>query len=339
MASDLDTPDKPIDWTKLPPVLPSAVPRVNPDTGLPSKATLDQETFLNSFYRQAIKGMDRRVIDLKSQTGDAVATIHQEMSVITGEQFAQAQILTELDARVGDTEASIDQEVTARVQGDEALALIANNLRTDVNGHTATINTHTSSINGMAVKWGVEGNIDGSRGGFVFSGVKQIGAASATWNLIIDANVTINGNLTVDGTINNQKMNRGAISGAAVAVANLGPGGNLGVTLFCRDQSKVLINVSMSSPGTGGYQIVSNSINMRNYTIFVDGSPVNSFTQPDFVYAGFQGNPSAQFFGIPSSCAGTHFAVGLPAGFHNFSVSNGSAPLMLATITALELGA
>jgi hypothetical protein len=108
----------------------------------------------------------------------------------------------------------IATEETTRANADTTNANAITSLTSTVNGQTANITTLTSttaSITGaLSATWSVVGNINGSTGGLVLSGVKRADGTGATYDLEISANTKILGNLVVDGTINGTKIGTGA---------------------------------------------------------------------------------------------------------------------------------
>jgi hypothetical protein len=60
---------------------------------------------------------------------------------------------TSLQAHIGDNTAAITTEQTARVNADSALSTRIDNVNTTLNGHTASITTLQSSVNGLNAQW------------------------------------------------------------------------------------------------------------------------------------------------------------------------------------------
>lgn len=111
--------------------------------------------------------------------------------------------------------ARVDAVDLARVNGDNALAARVSTVETTSNNNSASITTLQSSMNGVQVKYGVQGYVNGVTGGFVLTGILK-NDGSVAYNLEIDSNVTINGNLVVNGTLGYQKL-------AANSVTNHSP--------------------------------------------------------------------------------------------------------------------
>jgi predicted nucleic acid-binding Zn-ribbon protein len=116
--------------------------------------------------------------------------------------------------------AAVESEQTARVSGDQANATAITTVSTTVAGNTASINTLTSSVNGISAQWVMQLDINGR-----ITGLRLAGSpASTSFAILADAfsvvipgvgqvvpftvgtlngvpTVGINGQLIVDGTI------------------------------------------------------------------------------------------------------------------------------------------
>ena len=137
--------------------------------------------------------------------------------------------------------AAISTEATARVNADGAIASQLNSVSTTVNGHTASINTQQTSINGLQAKYVLTVNANGRVAGIELASGS---GALATVSILADkfiivhpsangttiqafitgivngiASIGINGNLIVDGTISATKIIASTISAIS---ANLG---------------------------------------------------------------------------------------------------------------------
>lgn len=64
----------------------------------------------------------------------------------------------------------------------------------------------------LSVQWSIVGNINGVTGGLTLTGIKKADGSGPTFNLEIDSNVTINGNLLVNGTISSPKIANDAVT-------------------------------------------------------------------------------------------------------------------------------
>jgi hypothetical protein len=146
---------------------------------------------------------------------------------VSGDQSLSSRAAT-LEAQMGNTAASglqarISNEEIARASADSALSSQVSTLSTTVNGNTASISTQQSSINGINVQFGVTGFINGSTGGFQFTGVQRLDG-SVSFGFEIDANVIVNGSITAAkiaaGSITADRITVGTIT--ADRIVNLG---------------------------------------------------------------------------------------------------------------------
>lgn len=148
------------------------------------------------------------------------------------------------DSRITSNAAAISNEAVARANADGALASQISSISTTVGNNSASITNLQGSYNGLSVKYGIVGTINGQTGGFVFTGVGK-NDGSAIYNLEIGANVTINGSLIVNGTIKNQGLEDYAASnsGMSIGVKNSG-----NVSVRVRKNARVACIVSYSPP-------------------------------------------------------------------------------------------
>lgn len=138
-----------------------------------------------------------------------------------------ARFVASDDARIAGNAAAITQESVARANADGSLASQISGLNTIVGNNSASISTLQGSYNGLAVKYGVIGTINGQTGGFVLTGIGK-NDGTAFYNLEITSNVSINGNLIVSGTIKNQGLEDYAVSSSGQSTG-IKSSGNLSV--------------------------------------------------------------------------------------------------------------
>jgi hypothetical protein len=81
-----------------------------------------------------------------------------------------------------------------------------------VNDHTASLSTIQSSVDGVKLEFGVIGTIDGTTGGFLMTGVRQLDG-SASWTM------EISGSLVVDKSITANKL---TVNSLSAVTANMG---------------------------------------------------------------------------------------------------------------------
>lgn len=112
---------------------------------------------------------------------------------------------TDQTAAVASNLAFIQTVQTAYIAADAAAASVVSTLKTEVDGHASTLTTQQNSINGLSLQFGVVGTLDGGTGSFTFQGVENADG-TASFDFIIDANVTINGSLLVNGSAPSGKI-------------------------------------------------------------------------------------------------------------------------------------
>jgi hypothetical protein len=134
--------------------------------------------------------------------------------------------LSGIDAAINGNSASITNEITARVNGDNANASAITSLQSTVNGHTASITTLQSTTNGLNAKYGVALDVNGYITGFV----QNNNGTSGTFAILADkfAIVTPGQNPTVpfevsNGTVyvNGQRITPGSIGADRINVTSL----------------------------------------------------------------------------------------------------------------------
>jgi hypothetical protein len=134
--------------------------------------------------------------------------------------------LSGIDAAINGNSASITNEITARVNGDNANASAITSLQSTVNGHTASITTLQSTTNGLNAKYGVALDVNGYITGFV----QNNNGTSGTFAILADKfaivtpgqNPTVpfevsNGNVYVNG----QRITPGSIGADRINVTSL----------------------------------------------------------------------------------------------------------------------
>lgn len=145
---------------------------------------------------------------------DISAQLTEESRVRAAEDEALSQRIITLNADLGTTNASLTNEITARVDGDSALAEDITAVSTTVGGHTTTITQHTSSINGIKGEHGVAIEIDGRAvGGYRLTGFRKLDGT-------FYSQFGIMGDLVVDGTIYGTKLAAANIITASAQIGN-----------------------------------------------------------------------------------------------------------------------
>lgn len=185
------------------------------------------------------------------------ARIVTEEGVRATADSALAQRATSLEAEVSDArsgqgtlKARVDAVDLARVDGDNALAARVSSVETTSGNNSASITTLQSSMNGVQVKYGVQGYINGVTGGFVLTGVLK-NDGSVAYNMEIDSNVTINGNLVVNGTLDYTKLaantitnNSPVVSGTIVSTGTA----TLSTTFTVRAGATIVVSLTGYEP-------------------------------------------------------------------------------------------
>lgn len=293
----------------------------------------------------------RKTLTLQNKTMEASIREINETFVAENMALAQRTTLIEAeitDARSGETDllARITTVDTARVDGDTALATSVDTLQTQVDGNTAQLTVVESSVDGISVKYGVAGYINGSTGGFVFTGLlRNDGAVS--YNMEFYSNVIIHGDLIVEGTIDTVRIGTnaitsmaatsGAISFSSISVSKSFYGGtDAFVTVEINPSS------SISSTAFGAY-----SASLRTYPFYVDGVPINSLTAYDTpvgansavvrnaANTGTETVVGALIWG-PAAVARSFVIPGLTAGGHSFAVGETAGNYVIASIAVTE---
>lgn len=177
---------------------------------------LAQRTFALSAQVQGSLGKSyiARFDDVETARATADSALSQRATTLEATIDAAKGTATTLAAKI----TAVDQ---ARIDGDGALASRAATIETTLGGHTATLNTYATSIDGLKVKFGVVGTINGTTGGFVFTGIGK-NDGTATYLLEINANVLIHGTLIVDGTVGNPELTDHAATQGAYAQSDSG---------------------------------------------------------------------------------------------------------------------
>lgn len=141
--------------------------------------------------------------------------------------------------------AEVASERTARVSGDQANATSISTVSTTVSGHTASINSLTTSVNGISAQWVLQLDINGR-----ISGIRLAGSPTSTsFSILADqfsvvlpglnsvvpftvglvngvSTVGINGNLVVDGTIITRHLIAEAVTTSKIARGARTPSGS-----------------------------------------------------------------------------------------------------------------
>ena len=114
-------------------------------------------------------------------------------------------------------------------QGTQATSITT--LNTNVGNNSASISTLSSSVNGISAKYVLAATIDGVTGGLDLQGSQRADGTGAVFALNINANVTINGNLLVSGSVGSTKISMAKFSATGSTVA-IGNGANTAMSAY-----------------------------------------------------------------------------------------------------------
>lgn len=341
----------------VPAVMPVTVRRIA-EGGFPTQFLLDYEQALQQWMRSNTANTNKRLTLVSAELGDVNASVETlaEAYATSEEAFASYKVtvtanfaavnasvatestarstadtalatqITALNSNLGSTNANLSAEITARANADSAISSSVNTLSTTVGGHTSSISSLTSSVNGLGVKYAITGFVGGSFGGFVFTGVRRADGVGANFLLEITSNVVIHGDLTLNGTLTNLK--------AADRAWTQGIGAQ---------SSGASASVSLTTRGAAQVQIVANFNGLSgNYVSFL--TPPGLFTVYRNGIALQQVGNNFEASGTGGSAAIAFQQTGLlvvdtpPAGFNTYTATTtNGAGLGGVTITAVEL--
>jgi hypothetical protein len=144
---------------------------------------------------------------MAQQAGEQKAIITQERLARISAEGALAQQTLDLQATLGGDIANlatytnnIEVRVTNAEDGLHVTARDVVAMGVTLGDNTARLTRYAEVTDGISVKWGVTGNINGSVGGFILEGAQNIGGG-VTWKMGIHAD------LFVDGSITGKKLN------------------------------------------------------------------------------------------------------------------------------------
>lgn len=170
------------------------------------------------------------------------AEISSEATVRANADSALATRTSTVEAQLNDTSGSalqsrISNEETARANADGALATQINNVTTTVNGHTASITSTASSVDGLLLRHSILLNSNGHITGFVqnnngttgsftvvadvFTIVAPNGSNPVTPFTVTAEGVRIGGNLIVEGSITGDRIGDDEIDTPQIAAGSV----------------------------------------------------------------------------------------------------------------------
>lgn len=155
--------------------------------------------------------------------------------------------LSGIDTSIGNVSASVVNEQTARVNGDNALSQTLQTVQNTVGAHTGSITTLQQVTDGLNLRWsvalnsnghitGITANNNGSFGSLSFvadevgfvspNGGSPVKIMSVVANKVrFNSNVEIYGDLLVTGSINHTRLTNNTVTGVEVGYA----GGTIGL--------------------------------------------------------------------------------------------------------------
>lgn len=177
---------------------------------------------------------------LKGRRNEIAIRVEQQGRLTDKEAFTQQ--ITTLIAQLAATQASVTEEITARTDGDSALASQVTTLSSTVNGNTAQLQIVAATVDGVETRFGVSLNengqvigliqLDGTAAGSTFTvlaDVFQVAQPGSTGgnpvpvftigNVAGVPKVGIRGDMLIDGSITAQKITTSSLS---AFTANLG---------------------------------------------------------------------------------------------------------------------
>lgn len=273
-----------------------SIARADADTALGARIDTVAASTANNASAVSSESIARTNADtaLSARIDTVTATANNNTAAISSESIARSDADTALGARidtltttVNNNTSSLSSESIARSNADSALGARIDTVTTSVNGNTASISTLQTSVNGLGVQWALHGDIDGQTGALIFSGVRAANGTGATFLLRLDANMEINGNLIVSGTIGSGQIANNAITETGFSSGGAANSGTVSVAVPAN--TTTIIRASYA----GGDTIVSGS--SPTLKIYVNGSVVASSNVPVGLYT--IGAPSTYMLG------------------------------------------
>lgn len=140
-----------------------------------------------------ITTLNATVYDTSTGLPATYSGLQSEISTRASADSALATRATALEATVNDsntgvaaTYSGLQSEITARANADSALSSSITSLTTTVNGNTASIQTNTSSINGVEAKYSVKVDNNGHVSGFGLISTANNGTVTSSFIVAAD---------------------------------------------------------------------------------------------------------------------------------------------------------
>jgi predicted phage tail protein len=196
--------------------------------GLSSMIIEEQTARIEANFAEATA---RQVLEANINDNVIAQIANESLARATADEALSTQV-TALTAQVNDDiAAALQTEQTARADADSALAQSISTVSTTVSGHTASLSTIQSSVDGVKLEYGVIGTIDDATGGFLMTGIKQLdGSVSFTMKM--------SGDLIVQNSISTDKLSVNFLS------AYTGTFGTLTAGILKSTDNKVVLDLT-----------------------------------------------------------------------------------------------
>jgi hypothetical protein len=334
-----------IDDSRLPLVLPASVARVQ-DDGRPTKPLIDNEFATRQWYLQNATDLDQKITTVQSETETSFAEVHTEIDAATSATSALASTVTTHTAQIGANSAAISDETAARVSADGVFASQFSSLSTTVSGNTASIVTLTSSVNGVSVQNVLKASLNGTTGGWEFLGVQKADGTGAVFSMTFNSNVTINGDVLINGSLTTVKLGANAVSQTSGTVGIV-RNGSLSIPTSFKGGYPVLIQVSIS-PANGndvrnGGAAADSSFIQRTYAVRLDGTVVGQLYSADVCVGNIYGGHNSSgvdFYNwlyLPGATSSAVYLSSVTAGVHTVIVDSAHAYDAVISINVIEM--
>jgi hypothetical protein len=228
--------------------------------------------------------------------------------------------------------AAVQTETTARVTETSSLAQSVTTLQSQQSSTTATLTQTAQTVDGLSLRYGIQGSINGQTGGYQLTGVLR-NDGTVAYNLEITANVVISGDLLIEGTVRNAGLEDLAASNSLAASSPTGSNTTGDVTLYVRKSARVKISVCHNGASPQVLQIYIGGALYRTVemdpwvthsciapltggNVLINGAASASSTQSGY-YPGsaFDANAASAWFSgaLPTAAAPVYLTYQLPA--------------------------
>ena len=297
------------------------------------------------------------IVERRSAAGTARFT---EQLQIQANNLQSIVVRTEtLEADLGDVEASVINEATARAAADGALASNITTVQATANGATAGGQVYLvaraapagySAAYGWALTAlggrfvGMDALLDSSGNAGIAFYASQFSLTDPSYNGGVPGNVFSYGsgvfNFNVPVTIRHQEIGINATANGAVAEGLVSSGTYLSTNLTIRENSRVVVILSVSDTSFSVHAIsFSTTLVNRYFQVIIDGgSGFGLMTALDTVVASnYLGGAAYQFYAAVTPTSKSFEITGLAEGGHTFAVDNPTGYTLGMSIQVIEL--